>query len=105
MDSEKPSKNGQEETKPLDIQADWLKVVRAAQAACKGNDGFGIMTITVGLVGNAPVLYEPILRKKLHPSSMAKVEMTPRVAGVLMAFMDEYRSEPVIVPEMEEELT
>ena len=88
---------------PLDVHADWLNVVRAAQAACKDNNGFGVMTITVGLIGNLPVLYEPKMRRKLHPSSAAKKEMTPRIAGVLMAFMDEYQDEVVIAPE--EELT
>jgi hypothetical protein len=103
LPSGKPTDNGQ--PPPLDIIPDWLNVVRAAQAACKGNDGFGVMTITVALMGNTPVLYEPKLRRKLHPSSAAKKEMTPRVAGALMALMDMHADEPVIVPEIEEELT
>ena len=93
------NKNGQGPTTPLDIHADWLNVVRAAQAACKGNNGFGVMTITIGLMGNLPILYEPILRSKLHPSSVAKKEITPRVVGALSALMDIHKNEVVIIPD------
>ena len=84
---------------PLDIHPDWLNVVRSAQAALKDNKGFSVMTIIVSVVGNKPIFYEPVVRHRLHPARAANKEMTPQIAGALMALMDKYVDEPVIVPD------
>ena len=84
---------------PQDIHPDWLNVVRAAQAVLKDNKGFSVMTIIVSVVGNKPVFYEPVVRHRLHPARAANKEMTPQVAGALMALMDKYVDKPVIVPD------
>lgn len=84
---------------PLDIHPDWLNVVRAAQAVLKDNKGFSVMTIIVSVVGNKPVFYEPVIRHRLHPARAANKQMTPQTAGALLALMDKYVDEPVIIPD------
>lgn len=93
----KTPKNGSDG--PQDIHPDWLNVVRAAQAACTGNNGYGVMTIIVSVIGGQPVFYEPVMRHKLHPARAAKKQMTPQMAQALMSVMDMYVDEPVIMPE------
>ncbi len=82
-----------------DFHPDWLKVIRAATAACTENNGYGVMTIIVSVNQNTPVLWNPVMRHRLHPSRAAQVQMTPQMAAALMAVMDMYVDEPVIVPE------
>jgi len=94
--SEKSKANGQ---LPEDLHPDWLNVMRAAQAACKSNNGFGVMTIIVSTVGNVPIFWEPVVRHKLHPARAANKQISPEVAGALMALMDRYVDEPVIIPD------
>ena len=90
------SKNGD---LPLDLHPDWLNVMRAAQAVLKDNKGFSVMTIIVSVVGSTPVFYEPVIRHRLHPARAANKQMTPTIAGALMALMDKYVDEPVIIPD------
>ena len=95
---------GQEQQGPVgqkaqDFHEDWLKVIRAAQAACKDNGGFGVLTIIVSVNQNTPVFWNPVMRHKLHPARAAQVQMTPQMAASLMAVMDMYVDEPVVVPE------
>lgn len=97
-----PAKNPNgDKPKVEDIHPDWLNVVRAAQAACKKNGGFGVMTIVVSLNKSVPILWNPILRHRLQPSRAAQVEMNPETALALMTMMDMYVDEPVVVPEQE----
>jgi hypothetical protein len=78
-----------------------MNVIRSAQAACSSNKGFGVMTILVTVNGKQPVFWNPIMRHKLHPQRAAKVEMTPQVAMSLMAAMDLYTDEKVILPDQD----
>ncbi len=95
----KPVQENESGKVPLDLHPDWLNVVRAAQSALKNNKGYSVMTIIVSVVGNKPVFYEPVIRHRLHPARAANKEMTPQIAGALMALMDKYVDEPVIVPD------
>ena len=90
------SKNGEA---PLDLHPDWLNVMRAAQAALKTSKGFGVMTIIVSTMGSVPIFWEPVVRHRLHPARAANKQMSPEVAGALLALMDKYVDEPVIVPD------
>ncbi len=96
---EKEAQEKQDGETPLDLHPDWLNVMRAAQAALANNKGFSVMTIIVSVVGNKPVFYEPVVRHRLHPARAAGKQMTPQVAGALMALMDKYVDEPVIIPD------
>jgi hypothetical protein len=97
--SKKKPNQGKNGEAPLDIHPDWLNVVRAAQAVLKDNKGFSVMTIIVSVVGNKPIFYEPVIRHGLHPARAANKKMTPQIAGALMALMDKYVDEPVIIPD------
>lgn len=73
---------------PQDVKKGWLNVARAAQAACSGNKGFGIISFTVVVSGNEPLIYlEPEL-KKIHPHSMSAGQISPALLGVLLNLAD-----------------
>ena len=93
---DKQNKNGEV---PLDLHPDWLNVMRAAQAVLKTNKGFGVMTIIVSTMGSVPIFWEPVLRHRLHPARVGNKQMSPEIAGALMALMDKYVDEPVIIPD------
>lgn len=90
--------NGQQ---PEDIHPDWMNVVRAAQAECSKQKGFGVMTIVVAVNGTVPVFWNPIMRQRLHPKRAAEIEMTPQIALSLMSVMDMHRDEMVVLPDDE----
>ena len=93
------SKEKKDQKQDQDFHPDWLNVIRAAQAACNSNNGYGVMTIIVTVNRAQPVFWNPVLRHRLHPQRAANVQMTPQIAASLMAMMDTYVDEPVIVPE------
>ena len=100
MSANDKGKQGKQDSEtPLDLHPDWLNVVRAAQAALKSSKGFGVMTIIVSTKGTIPIFWEPIVRHKLHPARAANKQMSSETAGALLALMDKYVDEPVIVPD------
>jgi hypothetical protein len=80
-------RNSNNGSAPEDVKPCWMNVVRAAQAACAGNNGYGIIDIRVAVNGNVAVLWETKLTKKLSPRSAANIEMTEETAAALMAHM------------------
>jgi hypothetical protein len=67
-----------------DIKRGWLNPIRAAQAACKNNNGYGIVNLTVLVSKNEPVFWlEPYLTK-VHPASLANVVLSPTLLGLLV---------------------
>lgn len=66
-----------------DIKKAWLKPIRAAQAVCKANNGYGIVQLTVLVAKNEPVFWlEPELTK-IHPASLENVTISPTLIGLL----------------------
>lgn len=63
---------GSDESYPEDVQACWLKVARRAQAACAGNRGFGLLTLTVAVNENKAILWLPPELDKIEPASLAQ---------------------------------
>ena len=59
-------------TDPEDIKDCWLNVARRAQAACHGNNGFGLMTITVAVNENKAILWLPPSMIKVEPAALAQ---------------------------------
>jgi hypothetical protein len=84
---------------PEDILWEWLEVIKAAQAACKNNQGFARFTLTVSVHKNKPVLWAPAWLTtdlttlvppaysllKLSPKRVADYEFTAETAATLMA--------------------
>lgn len=67
-----------------DIKAAWLKPIRAAQAVCKANNGYGIVQLTVLVSKNEPVFWlEPELTK-IHPASLDGMTLSPTLLGLLV---------------------
>ena len=66
-----------------DIKRGWLNPIRAAQAACKNNNGYGIVHLTVLVSKNEPVFWlEPSLLK-VHPASLDNITLSPTLLGLL----------------------
>ncbi len=55
-------------TKTDDIKDSWLNPIRAAQAACAGNKGLGLVTITVLVHINDAVRWSEPELVKVHPA-------------------------------------
>lgn len=69
---------------PGDIKPGWLNPIRAAQAACAANKGYGIVHLTVLVSRNEPVFWlEPEL-VKVHPSSLDSASFSPTLLGLLV---------------------
>ena len=72
---------------PEDVQNCWFEVARAAQAACSGNNGFGLITLTVAVNQGKAVMWLPPVLDKIHPARVANVEMsaeTMQMLGILL---------------------
>lgn len=89
---------------PEDIHWEWLEIIKAAQAACKDNNGLAQFTMTVSVHKNKPVLWapgwtEPIAvdeiappgysLMKLSPKRVADYKFTSEVAAALIAFHEQ----------------
>ena len=67
-----------------DIKQGWLNPIRAAQAVCKSNNGYGIVHLTVLVSKNEPVFWlEPELIK-IHPASLEGASFSPTLLGLLV---------------------
>lgn len=72
-----------------DIKRGWLNPIRAAQAACKNNNGYGIVHLTVLVSKNEPVFWlEPNLTK-IHPASLHNVTLSPTLLGLLASMVND----------------
>lgn len=73
---------------PEDIKACWLNVARRAQSACYGNNGLGLMTITVAVSKNNAIMWLPPTVVKVEPASLAReAELDASVVVSLAALM------------------
>jgi hypothetical protein len=79
-------------TSTEDIKPGWLNPIRAAQAVCKSNNGYGIVHLTVLVSKNEPVSWlEPSL-KKIHPAALASLEgaaFSPTLLSLLVSLTKE----------------
>lgn len=70
---------------PQDIKKEWLSVIRAAQAACKDNRGYAVVTIRVAVNGGTPLMWTQPSVVKLHPRRASIGGITNDVFGSLVA--------------------
>lgn len=88
---------------PEDIHWEWLEIAKAAQAACKDNNGFAKLTLVVSVRKNKPVLWspqgiEPVEQievespkyklLKLSPERIADYKMSAEVVAALITAND-----------------
>lgn len=79
------SKKDNEGTDAQDVKRGWLNPIRAVQAACTSNKGYGIVQLTVVVKKNEPVFWlEPEL-KKVHPAALGGATFSPTLLGLLIA--------------------
>ena len=88
---------------PEDIHWEWLEIAKAAQAACKDNNGFAKLTLIISVHRNKPVLWSPrgidpieqtevespkynVLQ--LSPKRIAEYKMSAKVIASLIAVND-----------------
>ena len=69
--------------KPDDVSAQWLNVIRSAQAACKDNNGYGVVYLKVVVIKNVPAMWVEPKLDKIHPLSLNKISFTPALAAAL----------------------
>lgn len=74
---------------PEDVKPSWLNVIRSAQAACKDNGGYAILTIRVAVKHNDAVMWDEPVLMKVSPARLADVEVDPDILGLLLAYMDQ----------------
>jgi hypothetical protein len=72
--------------RPEDVSQEWLLAIRSAIASCSGNNGYALVTLTVAVNGNTPIMHYPEM-KKIHPKKLTGVKVTPDVAIALSAIM------------------
>lgn len=67
-----------------DIKPSWLNPIRAAQAACKENRGYGVLTLRLVVNGNDPVMWEEPSLKKIHPAKLAETAVSPTLLATML---------------------
>lgn len=67
----------------LDVKKEWLNPIRAAQAACHGNEGYAVVTLTVLVRGNEPVIWLQPQSEKLEPKRLASHGMSVELLGAI----------------------
>jgi len=70
---------------PQDIKKEWLSVIRAAQAACKDNRGYAVVTLRVAVNGGIPLMWAQPSVVKLHPKRASIGGITNDVFASLVA--------------------
>lgn len=71
-----------------DIKQSWFNPIRAAQAACKNNRGYAILTLTVMVNKNDPVLWPEPQLKKIHPAKLADYQVSPALLAAMLELAD-----------------
>jgi len=73
---------------PPDIRPEWLNVIRAVQASCSKNEGFGKVTIDVVVNGNLPVLWSKGEFTQISPKQLSSFEISPKILMALAQMMN-----------------
>ena len=88
---------------PEDIHWEWLEVAKAAQAACKDNNGFAKLTLIISVQRNKPILWsvQDVTEIKamnvelpkynilqLSPKRIAEYKMSAETIAALLAAND-----------------
>lgn len=73
----------------VDIKPSWLKPIRAAQAACTKNRGYGIVYLAVLVNKNDPVMWKEPVLVKIHPARMAESNISPMILSALLDNIDD----------------
>jgi len=68
-----------------DIKKSWLNPIRAAQAACSGNKGLAILTLTILVDHNNPVRWMEPRLEKVHPIKKTEDNCNDDVLGALLS--------------------
>ena len=73
---------------PEDVQRCWFDVVRRAQSACAGNNGFGLLTINVVVNEGEAIMWLPPDIQRIEPSRLAQeVELSPEIMTALATLL------------------
>jgi len=76
------------DSSPEDIQQGWLDFSRKMQAACKGNNGFARLTVTVAVnKSNAEAWLPPIIEKIDPVRLSSEIDMTPAAYQTIFTLM------------------
>lgn len=73
----------------VDIKPSWLKPIRAAQAACTKNRGFGIVYMAILVNKNDPVMWREPKLVKVHPARAAESNISPMILSALLDHIGE----------------
>ena len=71
-------------SKTDDIKDSWLNPIRAAQAACSGNKGLGLVTITVLVHLNEAVRWSEPELVKVHPAKLKTENINEEILSALL---------------------
>lgn len=77
----------------VDIKPSWLKPIRAAQAACTKNRGYGIVYLAILVNKNDPVMWREPELIKIHPARIAESNISPMILSALLDNIDEKGSQ------------
>jgi len=73
---------------PEDVKPCWFNVVRRAQSACTGNNGFALMTISIVVNEGEAIMWLPPEIQKVEPSKLSKeVELSTQVITALATLL------------------
>jgi hypothetical protein len=67
-----------------DIKPSWLNPIRAAQAACRSNRGYAILTLKIVVDKNDPVAWLDPELSKIHPARLAGGNLSPSLLGIML---------------------
>lgn len=70
-----------------DVKKEWLDPIRAAQAACKDNNGYGVVSLHALVNHNVPLLWAQPALIKIHPAKLIEYQMNPVLLGVFSEFV------------------
>jgi hypothetical protein len=71
-----------------DIKQSWFNPIRAAQAACRKNRGYAILTLTVLVNKNDPMLWSEPQLIKVHPAKLADYQVSPALLAAMLELAD-----------------
>lgn len=67
-----------------DIKPSWLNPIRAAQATCRSNRGYAILTLRIVVNKNDPVIWLDPELSKIHPARLAGADLSPSLLGSML---------------------
>jgi hypothetical protein len=71
-----------------DIKPSWLNPVRAAQAACRTNRGYAVVTLRIVVNKNDPMMWAEPEVVKIHPARISEYPVSPTLLAVMLELAD-----------------